>query len=152
MTEKPEWFELTGDDQKPHVNNSVTRTAPKNRLIRILAVAIPLVIVGSAMVFAEGGSEAEEPPSNSVTQNSIASDNSTVSDNNLKVNSSTVDAPNQTTNTTNTINTTKTTKTTKKGIGVPAPTGRSGDREGREHEGREGGEHGEHDGFEGDDD
>lgn len=143
MTEKPEWFELTGDDQKPNVNNSVTRTAPKNRLIRILAVAIPLVIVGSAMVFAEGGSEAEEPPSNSVTQNSIASDNSTVSDNNLKVNSSTVDAPNQTANTTN---------TTKKGIGVPAPTGRSGDREGREHEGREGGEHGEHDGFEGDDD
>ena len=138
MTEKPEWFELTGDDQKPNGNNSVTRTAPKNRLIRILAVAIPLVIVGSAVVFAEGGSEAEEPPSNSVTQNLIALDNSTVSDNNLKVNSSTFDAPNQTTN---------------QGIGVPAPTGRSGDREGGEHEGREHEvrEHDEHDGFEDDD-
>ena len=65
MTERPEWFELTEGDQK---SNSNKQKPSRNIVIRALAIGVPLVIVGSAMVFAEGDSEAEEIPQNAIAQ------------------------------------------------------------------------------------
>lgn len=143
MTEKPEWFELTADEPGSPRKEPRASKRSKNPLIRIIAVAVPLVIVGSAMVLAEGDSEAEELTTTAINQsaevtNSVSapkqSDDAPVANSNSNSNSNnSLAAPNAPT-------------TPQKGLGVSAPTGNRDDDEGEEHEGREheGREEGEH--------
>jgi hypothetical protein len=74
MSEKPEWFQLTDGDQKPEPE---ARRASK-RFVKIAAFTAPLLLVGGAMVFADGHDEEEQP--NIDTTISTSTSTSTVSD------------------------------------------------------------------------
>ena len=50
MSEKPEWFEMASDDSKP----SEPKFKSKKRIAKIAIFTAPLLLVGGAMVFAEG--------------------------------------------------------------------------------------------------
>ena len=144
MSEKPEWFELSDEEPKPEsgLTNKASKSS-KKRFVKIALFTAPLLLIGGAMVFAEGGNENDDVPAGVGT---LSPATSTASDN-------------SSTNTTDTTNTgggvanpsanngTTSSKSLKsaKGVGVPKPSG------GGDHEGREGGEH-EGGGFGGDDD
>lgn len=57
MSEKPEWFEMTEGDQMPEP----IRTSASKRFIKVAAFTAPLLLVGGAMVFADGHEEDERP-------------------------------------------------------------------------------------------
>ena len=160
MSERPEWFELTEGDKR---SNSNKQKPSRNIFIRALAIGVPLVIVGSAMVFAEGDSEAEEIPQSAVVQStqsttataaadSQSDSNSLINSDNTSGNSSNDNSGNSVNSASAPKNPTFTDPNSNKGLGVPAPSGNredSDEHEGREHEGREGGEHREREGREG---
>ena len=131
MTETPEWFELTKNDERP---SSDEPKKSKKRFSRVLAFALPLVIVGGTMVLAESGGEAEDLPPTAVAQTTSDATNQ-----NSDANSNT-----QSATTATVASVANSVAPTKQGVGVPKPQG--GEREG--HEGREGHESGEHQGGE----
>lgn len=57
MSEKPEWFQLTDGDQKPEP----TTARASKRFVKVAAFTAPLLLVGGAMVFADGHDEDERP-------------------------------------------------------------------------------------------
>ena len=61
MTEKPEWFELAGEDQKPE---SSKQKRPKKRVLKVALFAAPLILVGGAFVAAQGEGGPDDAPAN----------------------------------------------------------------------------------------
>ena len=123
MTETPEWFELTKHDERP---SSKEPKKSKKRFLRVLAFALPLVIVGGTMVMAESGGEAEDLQPTAVAQTTLdATDQNSNVNSNIKVASvANPAAP------------------AKQGVAIPKPQGGEHER----HEDREGHESGEHQG------
>mgnify|MGYP003338170857 CR=1 FL=1 len=170
MSERPEWFELTEGDKR---SNSNKQKPSRNIFIRALAIGVPLVIVGSAMVFAEGDESDDAPKMDTTiptatTNSSANSPNSTTVVENASTSNRTSNATSKSTAKTENIsinsNSSKTTSNvgvanpatnnSGTGVGVPKPSGRGGDdggHEGRERRHGEGHEGGEHE-FGGDDD
>ena len=165
MSEKPEWFEMASEDPKP----TEPKLKSKKRIVKIALLTAPLLLVGGAMVFAEGDDSDDAPKmdttiptatvANSTGSNSsISSTNSTAVVQNASISNATSNTKKISTNAKSNSNVgvvNPATTNSGTGVGVPKPTGR-GDDEGRE--GHEGGErpHGEgHEGGEhefGDDD
>jgi hypothetical protein len=140
MSEKPEWFKLTGEDQEPI--NKVGKTSKRN-IFKIAAVAAPLIFVGAVVVGAAGEADDERPAIDTTitSTNSGSANNDSVAPASTSTNNSPVGVANPASD--------SSVKSAKKGVGVPKPSGKG------EHEGREGGESGEggeHDGFFGGDD
>lgn len=135
MSERPEWFELTAEDPAEPIKQ------PKRKFLKFALLGVPLLMVGSAMVFAEGKSEAEENPSHSITEMTSIENSEP-----QKVISN-IDSPDN-----STVQKPKTISSSN--IGIKPPTGNREDddefeereHEGREHEGRERGEHREREG------
>jgi hypothetical protein len=142
MSEKPEWFELTSDEQGPAKNAG---KSGKKNLIKLVAVAAPLILVGAVFVGANGEADDDHKPAinttiptatnttTATTVNSGSAKNETVAPASGKV-----------------ISTPTTSASAKGGVGVPAPSAKGGDDD---HEGFFGGDdnhqRGEHDGREG---
>jgi hypothetical protein len=129
MSEKPEWFEITEGDQKP------AEIKPKRSLLKIAAVALPLVVVGTFAVGANGEEDdAPNVPHSIESTNSSSSNASTQNDNTSVAESPKTSTPStKVTAVTNPITSTP----EKPGIGVQPPKGDGDD----DHEGFEGGEH-----------
>ena len=150
MSEKPEWFELAGEDRAPEL--PVAKS--KKRLLKLAAFTAPLVLVGGAMVFADGHEE-EERPNINTTIPSVASNTTTTStttSNNAGASKS-ISAQQSSEKSPSPISPNSPKAIPSKGPGIQAPGGNGDDdHEGfggeREHEGREGGHHerGEHEG------
>ena len=128
MSEKPEWFEMAAEDPTP----TEPKLKSKKRIAKIAMFTAPLLLVGGAMVFAEGDDNDDAPKMDTtipaaIVQNASIS-NATSNTQNISTNvksNSNVGVVNPATTNSGT------------GVGVPKPTGR-GDDEGREgHEGRE---------------
>jgi hypothetical protein len=139
MSNKPEWFEMASGEQSPEVATPKS----KKRIAKIALLTVPLLLVGGAMVFAEGDGEGDDAPKIDTTISSSTSAN-TVSDQSATTTNST--SSNSTSNGVASPST-----TTQKGVGVQPPSAKGGDDDnegfiGRgDHEGRErhheGGEH-----------
>ena len=150
MSEKPEWFELAGEDQKPELPVAKSKAL----FLKIALFTAPLVLVGGAMVFADGEGGDDDRPN---------IDTTITSTNTGSAIASAATASDQTTSGNSVANPAPAAPTTKKGVGVAAPGTNKGpgdgdgdhqgfiggdDDEGGNHEGREGGNHerGEHEG------
>ena len=154
MSEKPEWFELSESDQQPEA----PRAKSNKRLLKVALFTAPLLLVGGAMVFAEGEGDDDDRPNidttiTSTNAGSAGTSAATASDQKSTGNS-----------VVNPVPAAPAAPAAKKGVGVAAPGTNKGpgdddgdhqgffggddDDEGREHEGREGGHHerGEHEG------
>lgn len=144
MSEKPEWFQLTGDDETP--KQPITKS--KKRFLKVALFTAPLLLIGGAMVFADGHDEEERPNidttiSSATTSTSSNSTSATQSSSKAKTNESSV-----TKVATAPAKSITAPAAAPKGVGVPAPSAKGDDdREGfegdREH--REGGERDHHD-------
>jgi hypothetical protein len=87
MSEKPEWFEMTDGEKKPEIDEVKTN----RRFIKVALFTAPLLLVGGAMVFADGHDEEDRPNidttlSTSITGTTITSASNTQSnsDSNIK--------------------------------------------------------------------
>lgn len=144
MTETPEWFELTKNDERPSSNEP---KKSRTRLSRVLAFTIPLVIVGGTMVLAESGGEAEDLPPTAVAQTtSDATNQNSDSNSDIKVtNNSSGNSTTKSSTTATVAVVANSAAPSNQGVGVPKPLG--GDREGHvdgEPEEREHDDHHEH--------
>ena len=133
MSEKPEWFELSDEEPKPQ-SDGVNKKS-KKRFVKIALFTAPLLLIGGAMVFAEGGNENDDVPAGVGT---LSPATSTTDANSNSSNSSTLNG--------STSSNSSTGSKSVKGVGVPKPSG------GGEHEGGEGGGHEGGEGFGGEDD
>ena len=146
MTETPEWFELTNNEENSSSNKPNKPKNPKKRIAKVLAFTVPLLIVGGAMVFAEGEGESDDMPPAPVIQTTTDASNqnsdqgATGTDSGNTSSSTTTKSANSTT--AKAAGVANPATTSGKGVGVPKPKG------GGEHEGREGHEGGEHEGGE----
>ena len=175
MSEKPEWFEMASDDSKP----SEPKFKSKKRIAKIAIFTAPLLLVGGAMVFAEGDESDDAPKMDTTiptatTNSSDNSANSTAVIENASTSNRTSNATSKSaantknisisSNNANSSDSSKSdsnvgianpaTNNSGTGVGVPKPSGRGGDdggHEGRERRHGEGHEGGEHE-FGGDDD
>ena len=57
MSEKPEWFEMAAEDPTP----TEPKLKLKKRIAKIAMFTAPLLLVGGAMVFAEGDDNDDAP-------------------------------------------------------------------------------------------
>ena len=155
MSEKPEWFEMAAEEKAP------SQPGPKKikRVAKIALLTAPLLLIGGAMVFAEGD-ESDDAPAMDTTIPTATVSSSTAntqanSSNSIKVTQVTSKSTNsKTVNGVANPASNNVPNSPAKGVGVPAPSGRGGEEhEGRERPHHEGGEHegGEHE-FGGDDD
>lgn len=150
MSNKPEWFELAGEEPKPNSPATEPKVKSKKRFAKIALLTAPLLLVGGAMVFAEdeGGDDAPKMDTTipTATVNNATTLNQSNSATSVKV--SQASAKNVTANSsvgvTNPATSNSTTNNPGTGVGVPAPSGRGGE----EHEGREGHERPHHEGGE----
>lgn len=71
MSEKPEWFELAGEEQRPQ------SPKPKNRLLKVALISAPLILIGGIYVTAQGEGGGDDLPSNtnSLSNSSISNSN-----------------------------------------------------------------------------
>ena len=144
MSNKPEWFELADEEPTP---NDAPKFKSTKRMAKIALLTAPLLIIGGALVFAEGD-ESDDAPKMDTTIPSATVNSST---NTGQSNSATSVKVSQTSTKNLTANTSSgvtdpaanlpATNNSKKGVGVPAPSGRGGEEhEGRERPHHEGGE------------
>jgi hypothetical protein len=148
MSEKPEWFKLTDEEQPPASAN------PKvgKRFAKVALLTVPLVLAGGAMVFADG--EDDDRPNIDTTMTSTnstsgvaamtSSANEIGSSGNTKSTGVSVKAEQVIAPSTKAI----ANPGSQKGVGVPAPSGNKGDDDG-DHQGFFGGDDDEHEGREG---
>jgi hypothetical protein len=142
MSKKPEWFELAGEEPKPNSPATEPKFKSTKRLTKIALLTAPLLIIGGALVFAEGDESDDAPkmdtaiPTATVNSASPSIQVSQASTKNVTANSSV--------GVTNPATSNSTTNNPGTGVGVPAPSGRNGE----EHEGREGYERPRHEGGE----
>lgn len=150
MSEKPEWFEMTEGDQKPEP----IRTVASKRLIKIAAFTAPLLLVGGAMVFADGHEEEERPNINTTIPSTASNATTSSSASTNSVASKSISAQQSSDKTTTPISPNSPKAIPSKGPGIQAPSGNGDDDHegfGGEREHREGGERehherGEHEG------
>jgi hypothetical protein len=147
MSEKPEWFQITEGDDKPAEPKS------KSSRLKIVAIALPLIVVGAFAVGANGDEDDEVAPqiSSSTMASTSNSDASSTSENTKKVTAAIVSNPQKqnSMNVAKSVSAPASTAPVKPGIGVPAPSingkeddhdgffGGDDEDEGSEHEGRE---------------
>jgi hypothetical protein len=73
MSEKPEWFEITEDDQKPNQNELPRVMKSRNSRLKVALIAVPVLAVGTFAVAAHGGEDdAPALPKLSAASNSTA--------------------------------------------------------------------------------
>ena len=145
MSEKPEWFKLTEGEENPEIATVNTG----KRFAMLALFTLPLMLVGGAMVFANGD-EGDDRPNIDTTITSTVSTASTVA--NSEAPKHNANAVKISTPTAAVVNATEiATPNANKGAGVPAPSANRGDDDG-EHEGlsdgrehRDGGEREHHD-------
>ena len=140
MTETPEWFELTNNEENSSSNKPNKPKNPKKRIAKVLAFTVPLLIVGGAMVFAEGEGELDDAPPAPVIQTTTETANQNSDQGAIGTDSGNIATNSSTTTksaTAKAAGVANPAKSSKQGVGVPKPQG--GEREG--HEGHEGGEH-----------
>ena len=134
MSEKPEWFEMAAEEKTP------SQPGPKKikRVAKIALLTAPLLLIGGAMVFAEGD-ESDDAPAMDTTIPTATVSSSTA---NTQVNSSNSIKVTQATSKSANSNTVTGVTNPATDVGVPAPSGRGGEgHEGRERPHHEGGEH-----------
>ena len=145
MSNKPEWFELADKEPTP---NGAPKFKSTKRLAKIALLTAPLLIIGGALVFAEGDEGDDAPKMDTTiptaTVNSATTANQSNASTSIKV--SQASSKNLTANTSgdvaNPATNNPTTSKSGTGVGVPAPSGRGGEEhEGRERPHHEGGEH-----------
>ena len=144
MSNKPEWFELA--DKEPTPNNAPKFKSTK-RMAKIALLTAPLLIIGGALVFAEGDESDDAPKMDTTipTASVNSSTNTGQSNSATSVKVSQASTKNLTANTSSGVTdpaaNLPATNNSKKGVGVPAPSGRGGEEhEGRERPHHEGGE------------
>ena len=144
MSNKPEWFELA--DEEPTSNNAPKFKSTK-RMAKIALLTAPLLIIGGALVFAEGDESDDAPKMDTTipTATVNSSTNTGQSNSATSVKVSQASTKNLTANTSSVVTdpaaNLPATNNSKKGVGVPAPSGRGGEEhEGRERPHHEGGE------------
>ena len=150
MSNKPEWFELADKEPTP---NDAPKFKSTKRLAKIALLTAPLLIIGGALVFAEGDEGDDAPQVDTTIPTATVNSSATTTQSNsatvIKV--SQASTKKVSTNTSSGV-TNPATNNPATGVGVPAPSGRGGE----EHEGREGHERPHHEGgeheFGGDDD
>ena len=88
MTEKPEWFELAGED-------SPQSPKPKKRLVKVALIAAPLVLIGGAFVAAqgEGGDDAPSASVGSLSGGTVVSQGSAQNESLAPTNSNAMTTP-----------------------------------------------------------
>jgi len=137
MSKKPEWFVLAEEEQIADTEN---KRKSKKLFAKIVILTAPLLLLGGALVFAEGDESDDAPKTNSthttatVKSTSHSIQVSQASTRNISASTSGGVANPATSN-------------SAAGVGVPAPSGRGGE----EHEGRERHERPHHEGGEDDD-
>lgn len=72
MSKTPEWFEMTSGAQNPEPKQ---RKKPKISALKVAFVAIPLILVGGALVASEGGADDDAPQGISTLSPSTSSAN-----------------------------------------------------------------------------
>ena len=150
MSEKPEWFEMAAEEKTP------SQPGPKKikRVAKIALLTVPLLLVGGAMVFAEGDESDDAPAMDTTIPTATVSSSTTNtqanSSNSIKVTQATSkSAISKTVSDVANPATNNVPENPANGVGVPAPSGRGGEgHEGRERPHHESGEHE----FAGDDD
>jgi len=145
MSNKPEWFELADKEPTP---NGAPKFKSTKRLAKIALLTAPLLIIGGALVFAEGDEGDDAPKMDTTiptaTVNSTTTANQSNASTSIKV--SQASTKKVSTNTSSGVTKAETnnpaTNNPATGVGVPAPSGRGGEEhEGRERPHHEGGEH-----------
>lgn len=129
MSEKPDWFELAGEESQPEVRKA------KRPLFKVALIAAPLLLVGAAVVAANGEEEGSGPKispiasasptaSNPVTDNSAsATPKASSSKVKIKIKAKVSKSP-------ATAVTKPTATSSKPAVGVPAPKANGGDDDG----------------------
>ena len=162
MSNKPEWFELAGEEPKLNSPESAptvkSKVKSKKRFAKIALLTAPLLLVGGAMVFAEDdeGDDAPQVDTTIPTATVNSSTTTTQSNSATVIKVSQASTKKVSTNTSSGVTKAETNNPASNnpatGVGVPAPSGRGGEG----HEGREGHERPHHEGgeheFGGDDD
>ena len=142
MSEKPEWFELAGEEHAPE--QPVIKS--KKRLLKLAVFTAPLVLVGGAMVFADGNGPDDAPNINTSIPSASASTttaNKATSTSTNTAASKSITAQQSSDKTSAPTAPSAPSAAASKGLGVQPPSGKGGD----DHEGFNGeGEH--HDGGE----
>jgi hypothetical protein len=105
MSETPEWFEITADDQKPELPKT------KKRGLKLALIAAPILLVGGVVAFADGGAEADDAPAINNTIPTATSTGSQANEQVAPATGSTIATP---------------TAAAKKGVGVQAPSAQGG--------------------------
>ena len=151
MSEKPEWFEMTEGEQKP----AEVAAKSNKRLLKLALFTAPLVLVGGAMVFADGNGPDDAPNINttipSSTSSAIAA-NTAISTSTKTVASKSITAKQSSDRSSTSIAPSSPNANPSKGTGIQAPSGNGDDghegfggerehHEGGEREHHEGGEH-----------
>lgn len=141
MGEKPEWFQITDEEQKPA---AVKEIKAKRKFLKVAAIALPLVVVGAVAVGANG--EEDDAPQIS-TSSSISSETTATTDKTVATTTTATTASKSAVGVSNPSTTTP----AKPGAGIQEPSKIGGDdHEGfgdGDHEGRENHqERGDHDG------
>ena len=144
MSNKPEWFELADEEPTP---NDAPKFKSTKRMAKIALLTAPLLIIGGALVFAEGDESDDAPKMDTTipTATLKSSTNTGQSNSATSVKVSQASTKNLTANTSSGVTdpaaNLPATNNSKKGVGVPAPSGRGGEEhEGRERPHHEGGE------------
>ena len=144
MSNKPEWFELADEEPTPNVAPKFKST---KRMAKIALLTAPLLIIGGALVFAEGDESDDAPKMDTTIPTATVNSSTNTSQSNtatsIKVSQASIKNVSASTSggvtSPATNNPTTSNKTT--GVGVPAPSGRGGEEhEGRERPHHEGGE------------
>lgn len=144
MSEKPEWFQLTDGDQKPEPE---AKRASK-RFVKIAAFTAPLLLVGGAMVFADGEESDDRPNINTTLSSGTGTTASVSSDEHPTESAPAVQISNPKTAAVNAPSAASPSSIASKGPGIQAPSGQGGDDHdgfSGEREHREGGEREHHD-------
>ena len=144
MSNKPEWFELA--DEEPTSNDALKFKSTK-RMAKIALLTAPLLIIGGALVFAEGDESDDAPKMDTTiptaTVNSSTNTGQSNTATSIKVSQASTKNVSASTSggVTSPATNNPTTSNKATGVGVPAPSGRGGEEhEGRERPHHEGGE------------
>lgn len=144
MSNKPEWFELADKEPTP---NGASKFKSTKRLAKIALLSAPLLIIGGALVFAEGDEGDDAPKMDTTiptaTVNSSTNTGQSNSATSIKVSQTSIKnvSASASGGVTSPATNNPTTSNKATGVGVPAPSGRGGEEhEGRERPHHEGGE------------
>lgn len=138
MSEKPEWFKLTEGDEKPEI----APVSSSKRFAKLALFTLPLMLVGGAMVFADG-EEGDDRPNIDTTITSTVSTASAVANSEApkhNVNAVKISQPSTAVVSAPSV----AAPNANKGLGVPAPSANREDEDdahegfGEEREHREG--------------